>query len=131
VEDREQLARDIYATWSTGGPAPTVERFFSEDFEYHDMPEVPDQTVTRGREAMIELWREREQLIGHFDIELEESQDMGEELLTVVRLRSHTGRGFDVDMRHFHLLTFRDGRLARMRAFTSREEAEAAAHHSR
>jgi len=126
MDEREVLARQIYEKWSTDGPAAAVEHFFSEDFEYHDMPEVPDKTVVRGRDAMVDLWHEREELIGRFDIQLEEVSDMGDELLTVVRLRSRTDRGFDVDMRHVHLLLFRDGLLTRLRAFTDRGEAESA-----
>jgi ketosteroid isomerase-like protein len=126
MEEREALARRIYEKWSSDGPAATVKSYFSDDFEYHDMPEVPDKAVVHGRDAMVDLWREREELIGHFDIQLEEISDMGDELLTVVRLRSRTDRGFDVDMRHVHLLLFRDGRLTRLRAFTDRDEAESA-----
>jgi ketosteroid isomerase-like protein len=127
VDEREVLARQIYEVWSREGPAVAAERHFAEDVVWYDPPETPDVAVLRGRDRVVALWEERKPILGTFQVEYEDAELVGEELLTSVRLRSRSERGFDIDMRHFHLLLFRGGKLGRIRVFTNREEAQAAA----
>ena len=127
MDEREALARQIYATWSEEGPAVAAERYFARDVIWHDPPETPDAAVVRGREQVVALWEERTPILGTFRVELERAASVGDELLTSVRIRSRSERGFEMDFRHFHLLLFRDGELARIKVFATRADAGAAA----
>jgi ketosteroid isomerase-like protein len=127
VDEREVLARQIYEAWSREGPAVAAERHFAEDVVWYDPPETPDATVLRGREAVVGLWNEREPILGTFRVECENATSVGDELLTSVRIRSRSERGFEMDFRHFHLLLFRDGKLTRIKVFASHADATAAA----
>jgi ketosteroid isomerase-like protein len=127
VDEREALAREIYEVWSRDGPATAAKRCLTEDVVWHDPPETPDAAVLRGRDRVVALWEEREPILGTFDVEFEDATEIGPELLTAVMIRSRSERGFEIKMRHFHLLRFRDGRLSAIRVFSTRADAEAAA----
>jgi ketosteroid isomerase-like protein len=127
VDEREALARQLYETWSDEGPGVAAERFATDDLVWHDPPETPDAAVVRGRDRVVELWDERNSILGALNVQFEQAAAVGDELITTVRIRSRTERGFEMHMRHYHLLAFRGGRLARIKVFTTRQEADAAA----
>jgi ketosteroid isomerase-like protein len=63
-----------------------------------------------------------------FELEVEEYHDAGDKVVTVLRQRgSSKTRGVSVDMDFAHVITFRDGKQARIQMYANRDEAFEAA----
>ena len=121
-ENVEGFRRAVEA-WNTGGP-DAWERHLPEHVEWHDAPDVPDRTVHRGRKAVVGYLRDLVEVIGQFEIDLEEVIDAGEQMVAVFRINVH-GRhsGVALDTPWIQIVDFVDGRPIRVRNFTTREQA--------
>ena len=49
-QENVEIVRRYYAAWNAGG-LDAARAFWSDDFEWHDAPEMPDSSVYRGVEA--------------------------------------------------------------------------------
>ncbi len=120
------VIRAAYAAVDSDGiPAPDL---FDPDVEWHNAPELPGATVHRGIDAMMadirtqaEAWEERR-------FEPVELIETGEGAVMFLRVTAR-GRssGATVDLMVAHVLTIRDGKVVRVRAFIDREQALRAA----
>jgi uncharacterized protein len=126
-QENVELARQTYDAFNRGD-LDLVLGAFDADVEVHDPPEMPDAAVHRGHDAVRRDWQRTFDSFEEFSIEVEECQDLGEDLLVLLRYRGRgRGSGVSVDAQLAHLLTIRDGKLVRMRQFMDRAAALEAA----
>jgi ketosteroid isomerase-like protein len=123
----EQLLRKMYAAWNEGGVVAAAQ-FWAEDIVIHDFPELPDATVTHGREQATQVWEER---IKTFDIHLDvtsiEEIGPGRFFVTLAVRTKGPATGISLDETHFHIATIRDGQFTEGRFFRNRAQAREAA----
>ena len=103
---------------ATAGFHPDIEWIAGTDL-------VPDAAVYRGRDGVLEFWRTWLDAMDDFQLEVQEAIDAGDG--RVFLLTRATGRGKDsgvpVEATFPHVYEIRDGKLARVRMFASREAA--------
>jgi ketosteroid isomerase-like protein len=132
-------AEELLERWFTsfnGGDYATTLDCMAEDVEYHELPGLPGARggssapgVYRGKEEVVSWYVEF--LAGWETLTSEPSaiDDLGDG--HVVADETWRGRGahsgVDVEMRASSLFTVRDGRIARVEYFRTRDEALAAA----
>ena len=51
-EENVEFVRQAYEAWNEDGPE-SITRFWAEDGELHDPPNLPDRRVVRGRDAVV------------------------------------------------------------------------------
>jgi ketosteroid isomerase-like protein len=123
----EQVLREMYAAWNEDGVAAAAQ-FWAEDIVTHDFPELPDATVTQGRDQTTQVWEER---VKDFDIHLDvtsiEETGPGRFLVTLAVRGEGPATGIGLDETHFHVATIRDGKFSEARFFRDRAQAREAA----
>jgi ketosteroid isomerase-like protein len=118
-----------YELWNKGDVS-AVSQMWSDDFEWHNDPAWPGQTIYYGRENVVRFLEEEVADIIHLgEIEVERIERVGDEL--VICMLAHT-RGFEsaVDIGKvpvFHVARVENGRVVRVRAFLDEGQAMAAA----
>jgi ketosteroid isomerase-like protein len=118
-----------YELWNQGDVS-AVSQMWSDDFEWHNDPAWPGQTIYYGRENVVRFLEEEVADIIHLgEIEVERIERVGDEL--VICMLAHT-RGFEsaVDIGKvpvFHVARVKDGRVVRVRAFLDEAQAMEAA----
>jgi ketosteroid isomerase-like protein len=123
------FVRRGYELWNQGDVS-AVARMWSDDFEWHNDPAWPGQTIYYGRENVVRFLEEEVADIIHLgEIEVERIERVGDEL--VICMLAHT-RGFEsaVDIGKvpvFHVASVKDGQVVRVRAFLDETAAMAAA----
>jgi ketosteroid isomerase-like protein len=133
AQDREDqllaFVRRGYELWNEGDLS-AVSQMWSDDFEWHNDPSWPGQTVYFGRDNVVRFLEEEVADIIHLgEIEVERIERVGDEL--VICMLAHT-RGFEsaVDIGKvpvFHVARVENGRVVRVRAFLDEDAAMAAA----
>ncbi len=107
-----------------------VERFiefFSEDAELHDLPEMPDSDVYRGREAIARWTQDRVDISTAWQWDATVLYESSNSLLARVHVSVNSiHAGVPVEMDVFHIVDVRDGRIAKVRAFATEEAARKA-----
>ena len=108
--------------------APEFWARLAPDFELHERPDLPDRKVYRGRDASKEFFRRIQETFAELRWEPRSTVDLGHAVLVETRLIA-TGRGSDVRIEadETQVFWFRDGAIARLQGFPTREQAEAAA----
>jgi ketosteroid isomerase-like protein len=131
VAQDELLAfvRRGYELWNEGDLS-SVAAMWSDDFELHTAPEWPGQHVFYGREAAVRFLTEEIAEVISFDrVDVERIERVGDEL--VICMTAHTkGAESELDIGHvpiYHVARIQEGRVNRVRAFLSEEQAMAAA----
>ena len=122
-EKAEGFRRAVDA-WNTGD-VDLWAHHLPKDFEWHDAPDVPDRRVHRGREAVVAYLRELVEVIGQFEIDLDDVTEVGEdEVVATFRINVH-GRqsGVTLQIPWVHVMEFRGGRPVCVRNFQERAQA--------
>jgi ketosteroid isomerase-like protein len=123
----EQVIRAMYAAWNEDGVAAAAQ-FWAEDIVTHDFPELPDATVTHGREQATQVWEER---LKTFDIQLDVTsiEEIGPgRFFVVLGVRTKgPATGIGLEETHFHVATMRDGEFTEGWFFRDRAQAREAA----
>jgi ketosteroid isomerase-like protein len=92
-----------------------------DDFEFH---QVWDGQVLRGYEGTIEWLEDTSETWAEYSQRVEEIQDLGHQVLVVVRIEARGGgSGVPVAEELAVLWTFEGDRATEARSFSSREEA--------
>jgi ketosteroid isomerase-like protein len=123
-----ETVRGIYERWAEGDFRAGTE-LFDPEITLVLRPEFPDPGTYRGPEGI------RHYMLDHFLADFEEMRISGEELLdagdsVVVRTRQSAvgpGSGAPVQMRYYHVWTFRGDRVIRLESIMGRDEALKAA----
>ena len=120
-----EIVLDSYRRFNAGEPvASFVREYYHADAEWHVAREDPDSAVHRGVAAITkhhERWIE-----SYPDLRLKgsEAKANGDRVFAWVRVVGHgAGSGLPVDMRLAHVLTFRDGKIARVGVYYDRSDA--------
>lgn len=97
-------------------------------FELHERPDLPDHKIYRGRDESKAFWRKTQEVFSEVRWEPKQFLDLGHAVLVETRIVA-TGRGSDVaiEVDETDVVWFRDGRIVRLQAFPTREEAISAA----
>lgn len=100
-----------------------------DDWEFHPPPDLPGRDVYRGKEGSRRLLRDLDDAFGSFRAEPQEVLAAGGGEVVVRAQLIATGRhsGVDIDREEFHALTMGEDGVGRVRCFTKRAEAMAAA----
>ena len=123
AKDNVQLARDLFANWANRDydglmavSKPDVEifsRFASLGGEPY-----------RGREGLARWIAEIEAIFGRFDVSTDDFRDLEDRVLILGHIRLQgKGSGIEMDQPMGWLLELEDGKLARMRFYSSHAEA--------
>lgn len=108
--------------------APDVWARVDPSFELHERADLPDSKVYRGRERSKQFWRKISEIFAEIRWELRDLIELGEVVVVEARIVA-SGRGSDapVEVDEFDVWWFRDGRIVRLQAFSTKEEAMVAA----
>jgi ketosteroid isomerase-like protein len=126
----EPTTPDLVEIWDRAldAPASLVREYYHADAEWYVAREDPDSTVHSGVAAIAE---HHERWIDSYpDLKLErlEAKANGDQVFAWVRVVGHgAGSGLAVDMDLAHVVTFRDGKIARVDVYYDRSEALKAA----
>jgi ketosteroid isomerase-like protein len=129
-EQNVEIVRSLWeAVARSQGVDETVLRIFTEDCVMEDFPELPNRGLYHGREGVSEIERHFREMWGDFVMEPVEFMDAGDDLVIgVIAMRGRgAGSGAPLDAQAFRVHELRDGKLARMRAFTTKAQALEAA----
>ena len=120
--DRVELVRAAYEGWNAeglGALAPVL----SEASELHDAPEMPDASVSRGREAVLARLDEVAQAVGGGSVEFLSIRPAGDAVLVAMRwIVPREGRATELGS-VVHLVEVRDGAIASIRVFLDERQA--------
>ena len=128
-QESVETVRRVWEIVASEGIVDAVLESFTEDCVMEDFPELPDRGVYVGREGVREIARHFQEMWGDFVQEPIEFIDAGEDLVFGVVAMRGQGRdsGAPLDASAFWVHELKDGKLARMRAFTTRAQALEAA----
>jgi ketosteroid isomerase-like protein len=100
----------------------------TEDFSWHEAPEIPGPKAVRTRAEFARYLRGFEQLWDEFHFEVRETEESDDTLYARVLLQ---GRGrasaHAIDLEIHHVWHLRDGLFASMQAYMDGDEARSAA----
>jgi ketosteroid isomerase-like protein len=125
--DVERLVRSAYDVF-VAGDLNGLREIFHPDAEYVNPPEAVEGGTRRGEAELMEMWVN---LLDVFDIDSVEIFELREAppgAFAFVRFSGRgRGSGIPVDVQQYHVITVREGRVARLAWFLGREDALAAA----
>jgi ketosteroid isomerase-like protein len=101
----------------------------TEDLVLVQPPEVPDTKTYEGRASIVDAMEDWPNQWEDFRMDLIEIIDAGDEVAVSVTRHRRRGRksGIEMDFEVFYVQRGRDGKLARLEMFFSREQALEAA----
>ena len=126
-QDNVELVRRYYAAWNGGG-LDAVRAFWSDDFQWHDAPGMPDSAVYEGPDAVAEHFRDLNDTLGFMRVSVEALASAGHEVF--VRLRVHLDAplgGIGIDGPIYESVQVKNGKLSRIRLFLDESAARQAA----
>jgi ketosteroid isomerase-like protein len=122
-----EIARRTLDAWNEGGPE-AAKRFWAEDFEFHDAPNLPDSRVVRGRDAVAAYLESQIQVIGEMKVVITDVKDGGDKVAFRLSLNVHgVESGVDVPGEIAQVYEVAVGEVTRTRVFLSWDEALEAA----
>jgi ketosteroid isomerase-like protein len=128
-EDLLAFVRRGYALWNKGDISAVAE-MWSDDFEWHNDPSWPGQTIYYGRDSVVRFLEEEvAEIISLGEIEVERIEIVGDELVICMVARTRGGES-ELDIGKvpiYHVARVRDGRVVRVKAFLDEGQAFAAA----
>jgi ketosteroid isomerase-like protein len=123
------FVRRGYELWNQGDLS-AVAQMWSDDFEWHNDPSWPGQTIYYGRDTVVRFLEEEVAgIIELGEIEVERIEVVGDELVIcmIARTRGHESNVDIGKVPIFHVARVRDGQVVRVRAFLDEAEAMTAA----
>jgi ketosteroid isomerase-like protein len=122
-EENVKFALDGYARFNAGEKTAEL-WFYTPDAEYHVAREDPDSAIHRGIDAVGRQLAEWVEAYPDLTVTPLEARGNGDKVFLWVRFSGHgEGSGVPVEMELAHVLTMRDGRVARTVEYTDRAEA--------
>ncbi|MFI5121565.1 MAG: nuclear transport factor 2 family protein [Vicinamibacteria bacterium] len=122
-----EIVRRMIETFNTGGIEAAVE-FLDPEVEFHEPPEQPAPRVAHGACETREMFAAFDAAWEEHRSEPEEIRSLGGDDVLVLSIERFRGRdGIEVAQRAGTIVSLRDGRLFRWRAFWDQETALAAA----
>jgi ketosteroid isomerase-like protein len=125
-EENVELARQYYEAWNAGGLDGT-RPLRHRDFEYIDQPDLPDpgRWVVEEADALRERMNFLAEIGWDGQVHDLEYLDAGQEVVVIWQLRASSPRGSGTPLEETvaQVCLFEDGKLRRIRNYTSREQA--------
>jgi len=129
---RRALAAEVvklaYDAWNLGGPE-LARHHWGDDFEYHDPPDFPDARVVRGRDAVVSHLAGLRSVGGDLKVIIHELEPISPDEVVLLYELAFAGSAshIEVGARPGNVIQVRNGKLQRVRAFMSWDDARAAA----
>src|SRR5512147_936377 len=122
-EENVELARHYFEALNAEGFNDT-QHLRHPDVEFFDPPDFPDADRHVGEAAYLERAESFLEVGWDGQFRVQECLDAGEEVVLIweARGRSPHGGGLPLDLTFADVLLFEDGKLRRVRVFTSRAE---------
>ena len=125
-EENLELVRAFIAAYNRRDFDAAVEAFDPE-IEWV-LPERQSSDSGRGPDAVIRFWEDIDNTFDDLQLRPQEHIDAGDRIATRLRHYGKSKGGVEIDTELYHqVVTFRDGRMARIEYFASWEEALEAA----
>jgi hypothetical protein len=125
------MMRTGYRLWNDGDIDGMVARCLHSEVEFHPSPEWPGvSSVYQGHDEVGTFLKDEVAgVIGLTDIEIERELVMGEEVVFALRTRVHGElSGVQLEMEAvYHVTRVEEGKVKRIRAFLTEDEAISAA----
>jgi ketosteroid isomerase-like protein len=126
-EENVELARRVFEAWNEGG-AESAKRFWAEDIEFHDPPDLPDSRVVQGRDAVGAYLTSQTEVVGDLKLNIVDARERGESVVLRMELTVHGAEsGLDVPGEIAQVVEVANGKFQRVWGFLSWEEALEAA----
>ena len=126
-QENVEIVRRYYAAWNVGG-LDAVRAFWSEDFEWHDAPGMPDASVYRGAEAAAAHFRDLQEVLGTMEVHLNRVLPAGDEVFVALDVHLDAPRSeLTLDGPIFEAVRIDGGRISRIRLFLDEQAALEAA----
>jgi ketosteroid isomerase-like protein len=123
----EQRIRDAYAAF-VERDLESLRDFWHEDAIYVNPPYAMEPGTREGRDAVVEIWNGIHSLFEFDAVDVLEIADGPGGVLVVVHYRGRgKASGAPVDVPMAHVVEIRDGRVARLAWYGTRDEAAEAA----
>jgi ketosteroid isomerase-like protein len=123
----ERRIREAYAAF-VEGDMERLRGFWHEDATYVNPPYAMEAGTREGRDAVVEIWNGLHSLFEYDSVKVLEISEGPGGVLVVVRYKGRgKASGAPVDVPMAHVLEIREGRVARLAWFGTRDEAAAAA----
>jgi ketosteroid isomerase-like protein len=128
-EESVEVVRQMWKDYSERGIDDLDLEHFTEDCVMEDFPELPDHAIYVGREGVREIERHFREMWGELVQEPVEFIDAGEDLVVAAIEMRGRGKGSEapLDAQAVWVHELRAGKIARMRAFTTKAQALEAA----
>jgi ketosteroid isomerase-like protein len=124
--DKLETVRAAFEAWGS----PSWFDFFAADIEWEVRPDLPDASVYRGHDGVRRLVARFTDVMSDMWFEPEELIEAGEDQVVVPLRWGGKGMGSGMEFeerRETWVFTVRDGRIARIKEFATRDEALEAA----
>ena len=126
-EENVEVVRRYYAAWNAGG-LDAARAFWSDDFEWHDAPEMPDGGVYRGADAAAAHFEDLSEVLGTMEVQVDRALPAGDEVFVVLRVHVDAQRGgLPLDGPIFETVRIGEGKVSRIRLFLDEQAARQAA----
>ena len=117
-----EVVRDMWEAFLRGDVESALAAF-AEDVEW-DGTNLPDGTVSQGREAVLDHVTKWAEMWETWNVELEEIVDAGGgQVILFIREQGRTRTGLEANERHSELYTVLDGRITSRRGFSDADQA--------
>ena len=84
-EENVEVVRRAIDAWNEDGPE-SVKRFWAEDGEWHDPPNLPDSRVVRGRDAVAAFLTDQAGAVGQVKFTIVDVRATGETVVLRMEL---------------------------------------------
>jgi ketosteroid isomerase-like protein len=126
-EENVEIVRRYFAAWNAGG-LDAARTFWSDDFEWHDAPDMPDGSVYRGAEVAATHFRDLTEVLGTMEVHLDRVLPAGDEVFVALDVHLDVPRGeLMLDGPIFETVRVEEGKISRIRLFLDEQAALEAA----
>ena len=127
-EENVEIVRRSFAAYDSGGLDAWAE-FWHPDIDWRAVEGyIDDVGLIRGRDGLRQHYRQWEETFDAVRIEIEELTKAGDEVVALLRMVGRMkGTDAEIDISYAVVISIRDGKIARGREYSTREEALEAA----
>jgi ketosteroid isomerase-like protein len=126
-EENVEIVRRYSAAWNAGG-LDAARAFWSEDFEWHDAPGMPDASVYRGAKASAAHFRDLNEVLGRMQVHLDRVLSADDEVFVLLHVHLDAPRGeLALEGPIFETVRIEEDKISRIRLFLDERAALEAA----
>lgn len=127
-EENVEIVRRSFAAYDSGGLDALAE-FWHPNIDWRAVEGyIDDVGRIRGADGLRQYYRQWEETFDAVRVEIEELTEAGDEVVALLRsVGRMKGSDAEIDIRYAVVISIRDGKIARGREYSTREEALEAA----